>query len=220
MNGRGRRTGRSAAIVTSLLVVLVLLFAGPFGQAASASGKDGSGSSNSGSGSSNSGRDRPRDADDDTDGSSVPSTPSQPTNPTTPNPSTPNSSTPIVSTPSNPGSTPTVPNQPGSTPPTTIGQRTSPPTRQRRETTCGKAKLKVELASDGRLIELRTDVSSSSKQPWDATIVRDRTLVWKGAVERGRIRRSFPDLPGAEVIVVRLSDRKGTVCSSSVQLPG
>jgi hypothetical protein len=80
--------------------------------------------------------------------------------------------------------------------------------------------MELDIRSDGRTVELKSRIQPDDKRTWNVSIVRDRTIVWKGKVERGRLERTFADLPGSEMINVRFSNSSGTVCSASATLPG
>jgi hypothetical protein len=77
---------------------------------------------------------------------------------------------------------------------------------------CGRQVLVVEFKVDEREIRVRTRVPKS-KATWSAVIVQDRKIAWKGSAGRGEMDRRLTNLPGTEMISVRLSDRNGTVCA-------
>jgi hypothetical protein len=89
----------------------------------------------------------------------------------------------------------------------------------KRDTKCGKLTVELEIKSDGSTIRLRTKIKPEDKRTWDATIIRERMIVWRGPANRGRLDRTFADLPGTEQLVVRLSNGAGVLCSMSAQLP-
>jgi hypothetical protein len=79
--------------------------------------------------------------------------------------------------------------------------------------------VQLEVKSDGTTIRLRTRIKPEDKRAWNAIIVRERTIVWKGSAARGRLDRTFTDLPGAEQILVRMNDGAGSVCNTTARLP-
>ncbi len=229
-------TAIAAATQTSgvMIVLTAMLVAGPV--AGPVSGKDnesgkGSGSTSiSSSGSSGSGSSAPgssapgssRDDDDDRNGSSVPSlrAASVPTQsvPTQTAPS--DKSVPSVPASKTPTTLPLTTPRPLGTKPSSASNRPSPAARLDRSVVCGKTSIQLRVRSDGRTIELGTRVKPEKQGPWDATVIRDRTIVWRGQVERGRVERTFADLPGAEHLTVRLRSKSGSNCSVSATLPG
>ncbi len=209
--------------------------------ASSNSGKGGSGGGSGSGGSSGGGKGGGSDHPD----SSVPGAPASPaptavqtvptTAPTTAATTVPNVTpvtppttkpTPAPAAPPPPasgGGVPTVVSTPGAPTATTVPDQPKPsssPAEVSRSTKCGKLTVGLEVKSDGTTIRLRTRIQPEDKRTWDATIVRERTIVWKGKVERGRLDRKFADLPGSEQLVVRMSNGAGSVCATSVRLPG
>jgi hypothetical protein len=171
------------------------------GKSDSGSGSSGSGSSgsgSSGSGSSGSGKtgsggtERPDDDDDDDRDD---------------NQSTSVPQTVVTSPPASPA--------PTSRPPVV----SVPEFRKSRTVTCGPANLELSVRADGRTIRVTTRLRPEPKGTWEATVVRDRVVVWKGKADRGRIDRSLTDLPGAETLLVRLTNSTGTLCTASITIP-
>jgi hypothetical protein len=194
----------TAAMLLGVAPALAESGSGKSGTGKSESGSGSSGSGSSGSGSSGSGKtgsggtERPDDDDDDDDNRDD----NRDDNQSTSVPQT------VVTTP------------PASPAPTTRPPVVSVPEfRKSRTVTCGHANLELSVRADGRTIRVTTRLRPEPKGTWEVTVVRDRVVVWKGKADRGRIDRSLTDLPGAETLLVRLTNSTGTLCTASITIP-
>jgi hypothetical protein len=93
---------------------------------------------------------------------------------------------------------------------------------------CGSgATSKLRLKSDDDGIELRFEVNHSRAGiVWRVVLVHERRIVWKGAVRVTRpngsfeVRRTLPDLVGADAVIARAVGPGGLVCRAAAVLPG
>ncbi len=222
------------------LVVLVLCAASPrlayaesgnSGKGSAGSSSGSSGSSGSGSGSSGSSKSTTSSLTPEDDTSSTNVSTSTPTVTPTATPTTAVGSLPTSTRPPIPtGISTTSPttNQPppsatAASPtfaPTTVGAAGGPVDRQfERATSCGKFTLRVEVRSDGSIVRVRSTIDRTKAQ-WSAVVLQERRVVWRGSVTKGRIDRRFTDLPGPELVAVRLTNSTGAVCAAEIRLPG
>ena len=203
------RSLRRFVLIVVAGIVAGTLALSPAHASDSSSGKgssSGSGSSvSSGSGSSGSGRSGkgPEDSVPDAGGVSTPA-------------STPASVPATVPT----TVPPTSATRPPSTPVGTSPRGGSGSFSIERMVACGSMKVSLSVRSDGATVRVKSRLKPEPKGTWDATLVRDRSVVWRGKVDRGRVERSMVDLPGAEMLLLRLSNGAGTVCSAGATLPG
>jgi hypothetical protein len=93
-------------------------------------------------------------------------------------------------------------------------------------TACGNgstAQLRLRSRDDG--IELRFAVDDSrSGRVWRIAIVHERRIAWRGTAKTTRasdsfeLRRTLPDLPGADSVTATAWGPRGTVCRVSATL--
>ncbi|MGZ8740668.1 MAG: hypothetical protein ACXWZ8_08750 [Gaiellaceae bacterium] len=92
---------------------------------------------------------------------------------------------------------------------------------------CGNgAASKLRLRSGDHGIELRFEVDHSrAGVVWRVVLVHERRIAWKGAARTTRpngsfeVRRTLPDLPGADSISARAWGPRGLVCRAAATLP-
>jgi hypothetical protein len=95
------------------------------------------------------------------------------------------------------------------------------------EGTCGRgATSELRLrADDGEIrVEFRLD-ADRPRQTWRVVLVHERRVAWRGRVRTRsggdvRVRRTIPDLAGADGVTVRASSRRGATCETSGVLRG
>ena len=63
-------------------------------------------------------------------------------------------------------------------------------------------------------------MSPMSSDTWNATVLRDRRITWRGPAKRGEVDRDVINLPGSDMIGVRITDAKGAVCAADLIHPG
>jgi len=90
---------------------------------------------------------------------------------------------------------------------------------------CGRgASSKLRLKSDGGRIELRFEVHHSrAGVVWRVALVHERRIAWKGAATTRpsgsfEVRRTLPDLPGADAVTAQAWGRRGLVCRAAATL--
>jgi hypothetical protein len=86
------------------------------------------------------------------------------------------------------------------------------------------ATLRLRSRDDG--IELRFEVDQSRADvSWRVVLVHERRIAWRGAARTTRpggsfeVRRTLPDLPGADVVTARAWGPRGLVCRADATLP-
>jgi hypothetical protein len=92
---------------------------------------------------------------------------------------------------------------------------------------CGNgaaATLRLRSRDDG--IELRFEVDESrAGVAWRVVLVHERRIAWRGAARTARaggsfeVRRTLPDLPGADAVTARAWGPRGIVCRADATLP-
>lgn len=78
--------------------------------------------------------------------------------------------------------------------------------------------VRVETSGGRDVLRVRTDITTS-RDAWTATLLQDRRTAWQGSARGGEIDRRVRDLPGSEVLAVRLRDQAGTVCAAELTIP-
>jgi hypothetical protein len=92
---------------------------------------------------------------------------------------------------------------------------------------CGKgATSKLRLRARDGGIELRFEVDHNRVGTvWRVSLVHERRVAWKGSAKTTRsggsfeVRRTLPDLPGADAITARAVGPRGLVCRATAVLP-
>ena len=86
------------------------------------------------------------------------------------------------------------------------------------------AELRLRRRDDG--IELRFEVDHSrAAVAWRVVLVHERRIAWKGAARTTRpdgsfeVRRTLPDLPGADAVTAQAWGPRGLVCRAAATLP-
>ena len=83
--------------------------------------------------------------------------------------------------------------------------------------------LRLKRRDDG--IELRFEVDHSRPGVrWRVVLVHERRIAWKGAARTRpnrsfEVRRTLPDLPGADAVTARAWGPRGLVCRADATLP-
>lgn len=91
--------------------------------------------------------------------------------------------------------------------------------RFERTTTCGALIMAVEVRSEKSTLRVKTTIDKTSAT-WNAVVLQERRVTWRGSARKGRIDRVLTDLPGPELLTVRLTSTTGAVCVAELQLPG
>lgn len=94
--------------------------------------------------------------------------------------------------------------------------------------TCGRgATSELRLRARDGAIRVELEVRTRRRgERWRVVLVHERRVVWRGrartASGRGsfRIRRSLPDLEGADRVTARASGPRGITCQATAVLPG
>ena len=91
----------------------------------------------------------------------------------------------------------------------------------------GSAAAKLRLTSTDNGIELRFEVEHTRPGAvWRVALVQERRLAWKGVAKTTRpngsfeVRRTLPDLPGADAVSASAWGPHGLVCRATATLPG
>lgn len=79
--------------------------------------------------------------------------------------------------------------------------------------------MHVVVRFDGTNVRLRSTIDRTKAQ-WSAVVLQERRVVWRGTAPKGRVDRHFAELPGPELVAVRLSNTSGTVCALELRLLG
>lgn len=93
--------------------------------------------------------------------------------------------------------------------------------------TCGRgADGELRLKSDdGRIeVELRIDANRRGAR-WSVALVHERRVAWRGSPRARsdgslRLRRTLPDLAGADEVAVRATGPRGLSCQATATLSG
>jgi hypothetical protein len=149
---------------------------------------------------------------------------SAPTNPAPTSPSAPNptSAPPVATTAKPPTATPAT-TKPKSAAPViapTIDDDPIGALQAKKTTKCGARSISVELKAEHARIRVRVKVAPRQKSDWDATVLQERRIVFKGLAKRAELDQWFDNLPGSDEFVIRLNDGAGAVCTASVSLTG
>jgi len=87
-------------------------------------------------------------------------------------------------------------------------------------TASSRSRISIE-SEEGRMrIEFQLDAARPADR-WNVVIVRERRIVFRGVLRTdgrhsARLRRTLPDWPGVEAVVVRATARSGETCRASV----
>ena len=91
---------------------------------------------------------------------------------------------------------------------------------------CGSgAASELRLKRDHDGIELRFRVDTRAGAVWRVALVHERRIAWKGAARTTRtngsfeVRRTLPDLPGADAVTATAWGPRGLVCRATATLP-
>ena len=91
---------------------------------------------------------------------------------------------------------------------------------------CGSgAASELRLKRDHDGIELRFRVDTRAGAVWRVALVHERRIAWKGAARTTRtngsfeVRRTLPDLPGADAVTASAWGPRGLVCQSNGHAP-
>jgi hypothetical protein len=92
---------------------------------------------------------------------------------------------------------------------------------------CGKgATSELRLKSGDEGIELRFELDHGrTGVVWRVVLVHERRIAWKGVATTTRpsgsfeVRRTLPDLPGADAVTARAWGPRGLVCQATATLP-
>lgn len=123
---------------------------------------------------------------------------------------------PVVTAPPQATSKPEVP-----TPNSPADPSSSPvQTRVMRSNKCGSRTLVVEIRVDDEELRVRTRISPRSAATWNATVIHERRVVWRGSARRGEVDHRLTNLSGSEVVTVRLANGSGTICAAEVVVRG
>jgi hypothetical protein len=88
----------------------------------------------------------------------------------------------------------------------------------------GRASAELRLRRDNAAIELRFKVEHSrSRSVWRIALVHERRIAWKGVASARsdgsfEVRRTLPDLPGADAVTAHAWGPQGLVCRAAATL--
>ena len=128
-------------------------------------------------------------------------------------------------------SIPAAPPSTGSPPAATLARTTLKPEpsttekplpveqRFQRSSNCGTRSLTLDVRVDTTGIRVRSLITPKTSTTWAATLLHDRRIAWKGAIRGGSIDQRLVNLPGSEVVSVRLTDVRGAICAAELTVP-
>ena len=91
--------------------------------------------------------------------------------------------------------------------------------RFQRSINCGARSLTLDVRVNTTGIRVRSAITPKTSTTWTATLLHDRRIAWKGAIRGGTIDQHLVNLPGSEVVSVRLTDVRGAICSAELTVP-